>query len=451
MRSLARRASTAAALGVASLIVAACERPEPPADRELLVVTADSTFWVRAVGGTVRTRGVPMLVARVDGRFKEIYVADDDRSYYDAVFVGHRLFARDLVRGDSIELNRDTVVARLALEYAEAHPDEAPLEPDEPENDNASMRATSDLEILGIAGPYLSYEHHTDVDTRDEKSADHRHQYRRGVIDIRTGNAVDVSALFGRAADTAIAGARRDWLASRDSLLSIGGPGAPRVRAALADFSFDPTSLGVAPEGHAPTLRFAVPARGVNPDMEPVELPARRMAAPAWWSAVAAELPIAPEDSAQPARWAFGSDTLTATLHASGQGWNVALRMPPAEPRPAMHVTSAIERVIWLDSTVSANDRAALRRAFDEAGNYDGARQVALARSGSAVHLARYEHTTPRPTRERLALRVIRTDDAAGRERARPRLWRRAPRDARQDGGRLRHAPRPEALRHGID
>lgn len=451
MRSQARRASAAATLGVACLLFVACERAEPPADRELLIVTADSTFWIRSTGGTVRARGVPMLIARLEGRFQEIYVADDDRSYYDAVFIGHRLFARDLVRGDSIELDRDTVVARLAVEYAEAHPDETPLEPDEPENDNASIRATSDLEILGITGPYLSFEHHTDVDTRDEKSADHRHQYRRGVIDMRTGAAVYANALFGRAADSAIAGARRDWTVSRDSLIAMAGAAAARARTALADFSFDPTSFAVTAEGNTPALRFAVPARGVNPDIEPVELSPRRMAAPAWWSAAVVELPVAQADSGGPTRWAFGSDTLTATLNASGQGWGVALRLAPADSRQATHVSSAIERVIWLDSTVSANDRAALRRAFDEAGNYDGARQVALARGGSAVHLARYEHTTPWPPSQRIALRVVGTDDATGRERARPRLWRRAPRDARQDRSRVRHAPRPEALRHRID
>ncbi len=447
------RARSLTGLGAAVLLGAAggCERPEPPADRELLVVTADSTFWIRSTGGAIRARGVPMLVARVDGRFQEIYVADDDRSYYDAVFIGHRLFARDLVRGDSIELDRDTVVARLAVEYAEAHPDDVPLQPDEPENDNASIRATSDLEILGITGPYLSYEHHTDVDTRDEKSADHRHQYRRGVIDMRTGAAVDAKGLFGRAADSAIAGARRDWVESRDSLIAMAGSGATRARSALADFSFDAMSFAIAAEGNAPSLRFAVPARGVNPDIEPVELPARRMPAPAWWSVAAAELPVAQLDSGGPARWAFGSDTLTAALSASGQGWSLALRLAPAVVRPATQVSSAIERVIWLDSTVNANDRAALRRAFDEAGNYDGARQVALAQKGSAVHLARYELTTPRPPSQRLALRVVGTDDAAGRERARSRLWRRAARDARQDRGGLRHAPRPEALRHGLD
>jgi hypothetical protein len=268
------------------------------------------------------------------------------------------------------------------------------------------------------------------------------------VVDLRTGAPVDVKTLFGPAADTAVAGARRDWMASRDSLIAMAGSGAARTRSALADFSFHPNSFAVAAEGNVPVLRFAVPARGVNPDIEPVELPARRMAPPAWWALAEAELPVAP---GEPARWAFGTDTLTATLNGGGQGWGVALRVSPLDSRPATRVSSAIERVIWLDSTVTAKDRAALRRAFDEAGNYDGARQVALARTGSRVHLARYEFTTPRPTGQRVALRVVRPDDAAGRERAGPRLWRRAPRDARQDRSGLRHAPRPETLRHGLD
>ncbi len=87
---------------VSALVVSAvaCGGGIPKPDAEFLVVSADSTFWVTVANGTARIRGVPMLVSQVDGRLSELYVVDDDHSFFDAVFVGHRLFARDLERGD---------------------------------------------------------------------------------------------------------------------------------------------------------------------------------------------------------------------------------------------------------------------------------------------------------------------------------------------------------------
>jgi hypothetical protein len=54
---------------------------------DFIVATADSTYWITSVPQGLRVRGVPMLLARVDGRFREIYVADDDRSFYNAALV----------------------------------------------------------------------------------------------------------------------------------------------------------------------------------------------------------------------------------------------------------------------------------------------------------------------------------------------------------------------------
>jgi hypothetical protein len=444
------RRLTVRALCTVVCALCACDKPAPRPDREFLLVTADSTFWVTASGSEMKARGVPMLVARIDGRFTELYVTDDDRSYYDAVFIGHRLFARDLQRGDSLELHRDTLVSRLAAEYAKAHPGDQPLSPDEPENDNASIRATSDIEILGIHGAYLSYEHHTDVDTRDENSSDHRHQYRRGVLDARTGKPALLAQLFGEDAATAAAGdAQREWSAAKDSLIARAGTGAARARRAISDFSFDRESFAIGSDGQSATVRFAPPARGTNPDIEPIELQSKRVASPAWWAEAAAELPLAPGDTG---RWAHGGDTLVVGLASGPRAWTVTLKSG-ASSHFAARVSSAVERVIWLDSTVSDADRAALVRAFDEAGSYDGQRQVAggeMAPDRSSVHLGRHDPINGRAFSPRLEARVIGADDARGRECARPRLRRLDSRHARQDGGCLRDAALAHALRHGI-
>lgn len=468
-----RRAACAVWLAGAML---GCAKAARLPDAELLVVSADSTFWVTSTGGAIRVRGVPMLVARVDGTFRELYVADDDRSYADAVFVGHRLFSRDIERGDSLELHRDTVVQSLARTYARQHPDEAPLDPDDQESESPSVRATGDIEILALHGPFLSFEHHTDVDTRGNELPDaHQHAYRRGVLDIRTGRVVALSELFAhRSSDSAISAGRDEWRRARDSLFVAPGIAVRRVRGALAAFAFDAGSFTLGSDGLTPTVRFAVPARGTNPDIEPIELSARRMPVPAWWGAAALELPKASGDQAV---WGRRADTLTVTANYTTHLWELRLRVGAeggaTGARTVARLSSSADRVIWLDSTVTPAARAALTRAFAEASEYDGAGQVAAGRLNGAAgtftaerfaalrdridfqhHAYAVTPTVARPTGRshgpRIATRVVGPDDAAGREHARSRLRRRDPGDAGQDRGRVRHAPRPDAVRHGI-
>ena len=185
------------------------------------MTTADSAYWVTSDQLGLRIRGVPMLLVRVGGRFGEVYVADDDRSFYDAVFVGQRLFVRDIVRGDSLELAADSTVPRLARQYAVAHPDEEPLGPDEPASDQPRRTATADIEVVDVHGPLLSYEYRTDVDFEAEGGRGGRdaHSARRGVVDMRDGARPSVAVLFGEAAaEGAIGAAAREWESARDSM-----------------------------------------------------------------------------------------------------------------------------------------------------------------------------------------------------------------------------------------
>src|SRR4051812_26148718 len=85
----------------------------PPA-ADFVLAAGDSSFWVTSDHGTVRMRGAPLELARVDGRFYEIYVEDDDRSFEDAVLIGQRIYRRDLVSGDSLLVYEDTIVPHLA-------------------------------------------------------------------------------------------------------------------------------------------------------------------------------------------------------------------------------------------------------------------------------------------------------------------------------------------------
>ena len=442
-------------VAAALAIAAGCRPNARTPDAELLVVSSDSTFWITDVGGRVQVRGVPMLVARVDGRFRELYVVDDDVEYPDASFSGHRLYSRDLIANDSVELHRDTTVARLAADYARTHPDESRLGEDDPESDNPSLRAADDVEILGLHGPYLSVERRLDVDGQGE-GAQHRHAFSRAVLDVRTGEEMTAAALFGEgAARAAVAAARTEWTSGRDSLLASGRSVAA-ARRALGQFAFSDASFTLGSEARRPTIRFAVPVAGTSPNLEPIELSAQRIATPAWWADAEPQLP---EESGNVASWNRGRDTLLVTADRGAGLWSLALHGPPGGVRRAGRVSSAVERVIWLDQALPATDRHALERAFAEAATYDGGGQIAgLPRAGSITAAALHLNYGPygrcsasRAPRERVAARDVRADDAAGRERPWARVRRRAARDARQDGGGLCDAPRAQAVRHRLD
>src|SRR6185369_6289211 len=74
---------------------------ESPPVVNLLVDAGDSTFWIQRDTAEFRVRRSGILLAHFDGRFHELYVADDDRSFFDAVLVGERVYRRDILSGDS--------------------------------------------------------------------------------------------------------------------------------------------------------------------------------------------------------------------------------------------------------------------------------------------------------------------------------------------------------------
>src|SRR5215208_459482 len=159
-------------LAAALSALAACqrarqERHPPPAS--FLVAAGDSTFWIECTPRGVRVRRSPMLLTEVGGRFYELYIADDDHSFYDALIIGQRVFRRDLVTGDSTVLMQDTTLADIARSYALTHPHEAPLAPDEDGADEPSAEATTETELLDVVGPFLTFEQHVDIDIAGER------------------------------------------------------------------------------------------------------------------------------------------------------------------------------------------------------------------------------------------------------------------------------------------
>lgn len=348
----------------------------PPA--EFLVAAGDSTFWVRTTPEGIRVRGTPMLLARWGGRFYEVYVADDDRSFYDAVFIGQRVYRRDLVTGDSALVFQDGEVPLLQRRYAAEHPDEAPLEPDEDASDHPSVVATADVQLVDLHGPYLSYEYHADI---EQPGADDRHTARRGVVDLRTGRPVTVARLFGdTAAARILAQARDAFEAALDSIRADRDPRDGRARDAADALAFDPRSFAIVDVDRAPAVEFAVPGRdaraqGAVLTLDPVAAPA-----PAWWAEVRASFPE-PVDSLTDA-WPGSGYTVLARYAAAGDTATLVLRDARAREWRAGRIPAPAHRVFWLDRPrVDSAARHALARAFDESVFYsDDARSASLDR-----------------------------------------------------------------------
>lgn len=350
------------------LLIAACARPpKGPAPRaEFLVANADSTFWVTSDARGIRMRGAPLVLARDAGRFHELYVADDDRSYFDALFVGQRLYRRDLITGDSTELLADGEVAELADRFAREHPGERPLGADEEGAENPRTSAMAELHLIDVHGPFASFEHLTDIDIRGGSS---RHAAHGGVVDLRTGEERSVRDLFGAEEENRIAPwAEAAWRDARDSLLAAAGARGSAARSAIAHFEFNMGSFALAAQDRVPQVRFVVPGSGGSAGGVTIPLPPQRVAEPAWWREVRDELPLG---QLALLRWPRERFALLARMDTlSGDRATLSLRDGERE-WPVGVVRGPVRRVFWLDApAITREGRRALIRAFDEASLY---------------------------------------------------------------------------------
>jgi hypothetical protein len=323
-------------------------------------------------------RGSPILLAHYDGRYYEIFVTDDDFSYDDALLVGQRVYRRDLVTGDSALVFADTAVPRIAATYARAHPDDRPLDPGEEGSDDPATVATVEIDALDILGPYLSYEYHEDLELPGRAPW---HATRRGVVDLRSGQQARVADLFGeQLARRLTTVGRNGYEAARDSTLRKGAEGLELSSAgiaALRRIRFDETSFTLSAAGRSPTVNFAIPGAGEGGAGSVLALDPIIAEATAWWREVEAELPDARDGAS---RWPRHACDLIARADSSTGGADLSLADSAHREWPVAKVSSPIHRVGWLDEpAVSAEDRRALLRAFDEAATYDEQTRVAAA------------------------------------------------------------------------
>jgi hypothetical protein len=373
---------TRAPLLLLVLFLAACERvdPPPPAPRaEFIVAAGDSVFWIRSDIEGIRVRGAPMVLAEVGGRFAELYVADEDHSFYDAVFVGQRLYKRDLINGDSAALYGDTLMGILARSYAAANPDERPLSSDEQGSENPRTIGSAEIFVLDVLGPWVSYEYRTDVDVVGGTSA---HGVRRGVLDLRTGAPTTLEALFGqRPARLAANEGRAQWRSLRDSVSAAAREsGASDFADELQALVFEPKSFVLGVEEREPRVRFTLVQSASPVASGALELFPIAVEEPVWWATVAGQHALTGDLDER--LWRREEYTLVARAAlGTNERMAVALRDDGGTEWRLGFVPAPVLRVMWLDdSTLVPGTREALTRAFNDASLYSEDARVVSGR-----------------------------------------------------------------------
>ena len=171
-------------------------RTQTPPAGEFLVLAGDSTFWVHTGAEGIRARGSPLHLARYRGRFYEVYITDDDRSYTDALIVGQQMYRRDLLSDDSALVFEDTTISHIARWYGRAHPSDHPLDEDDEPEAEPHVSAQSELNTVAQHGQYLSYEYKADLSVT---GSEEWHTARRGVVDLRDAARPPSPTSSGRA------------------------------------------------------------------------------------------------------------------------------------------------------------------------------------------------------------------------------------------------------------
>jgi hypothetical protein len=423
-----------------------------PPRAEFLVGAADSMFWVSS-SNDLKVRGAPLVVARYDGRFYEIYAHHEDLSYPDAVLLGDRLYRRDLLTGDSTVVFTDTVVPRMAREYAASHPDERPLEPNEDGEADPSTAITAEVDVLDVYGPYLSYEYHLDVE-RPGKTP--WHTTRHGVIDLRTGRTSRVTDLLGQERGAmAATTARRSFERLRDSVARERprlSEDHRRAAAALAQLEFDETSFALSAVDGRLAVSFAVPGAGEGAAGSVMELDPIDADSLTWWPQVARGFPVM--DDAGNDVWRGRGYSVVARYDTSGGVASLSLADSGRET-PLFTTHAPLFQVTWLDDpAIRDEERRALTRAFNHAAAYDeGARvaaaQHAVARRRTNVHFASiHAHRQNGPGK---SARNVRAHDAAGCEQHGACVrWRHSVDDGQMRGDRG-ISSQPYQRRHRVD
>jgi len=371
-------------------LLAACapaprERAGPQA--EFLLVSDDSTAWVRSSADTIIVQRAPMLLATLGGRLIEIYVADEPVNFSDITFLVSRVYRRDLVTGDSTLVYADSTVLRAVLDYVRSHPGAERLEADEPAAD-AWRAVEASITPAEVIGSTLGLEVHVDRTVGELGT----HDTYRATVDLPTGRRLALGDLIAPAAAQAAVVAARQSLASAIELAGRrAGPLGMVASRAMSVLSFDSLSFTLARSGDSLAARFLVHDEQVIDEardthrysLEPLPLPS-----PVWWDAARRMLPRQLPDSST--RVEVGPVSLDVRYDSMEVAF-VAARTSSGS-RPVTRMRGPVRRVIAIsDSLVSPAGkwRGALERAFSESGYYSDQVRAASLRSRARPTAAR--------------------------------------------------------------
>jgi hypothetical protein len=372
--------------------LAACREtpppPQPPAV-DFVLAAGDSSFWVTSAGGKVRLRGAPLSLARVDGRFYELYVTDDDHSYEDAILVGQRVYRRDLVSGDSLLVYQDTIVPRLARQYARLHPSDQPLRDDDDPSSDPRWTATSTLDLGEVAGPFVSYSLHTDVERDD---APLWHTTRRGVLDTRTGRSATLASVAGSARAQVERARARILRSTLDSVRGSRDERGERALAMLPYYRLDPASFSLTMLDGAPAVSFALPGAGDGDAGHLLALAPIPIGEPDWWTDAVTSLPVASAGGRRDV-WRHADYEVVVRYDSLDGTGRLALRDSTSREWALGRVPAPASRILWLDyPPVDSASRRALDRAFQESSLYDDAVRTASLRGAPSPRRAASRH-----------------------------------------------------------
>jgi hypothetical protein len=365
---------------LALIAVLACGRTAPsttppPPHAEFVLSSGDSAYWVTIDARGTHVRGVPIELARVDGRFYELYVVDNDLSFAGADLVGQSVYRRDLRSGDSTLVFTDSLVPALAGQYARAHPDDRRLAPGDEPDEDVELRATATLDIDATHGPFASFSLHTDV---ERAAAPLWHVSRAGVIDLRRGRAATLADVVAGDVASVERARARALKAALDSARSSPDARGRRAVAELEQYRLDPASFSITTAAGGPAISFALPGAGEGDAGNALELEPIAFPQPAWWSDVAASLPMRSSDESR-AVWRHGAYSVVARYDSIG-GSRLSIRDSTSREWPITPITGVASHIYWLDAPALDGDtRHALTRAFDEAATYGLDSKVAVA------------------------------------------------------------------------
>ena len=354
----------------------------PPPSAEFVLSSGDSCYWVTIDGRGTRVRGVPIELVRVNGRFYELYVVDNDLSFTGADLVGQSVYQRDLRSGDSTLVFTDSLVPQLAREYARAHPEDHRLDRGEEPDPDAQLRATATLDIDASHGPFASYSLHTDV---ERGTAPLWHVSRAGVIDLRSARSARLADVVGGDVGSVERDRDRAMKDVIDSVRSSRDERGRRAAAELSHYHLDPTSFGITTTAGGPAVSFALPGAGEGDAGHVLSLAPIGFARPAWWRDVEASLPTRSSDESR-AVWRHGAYSVVVRYDAAGSA-SLSIRDSTSREWPIAPISGRAARIFWLDApTLDGDTRHALTRAFNEAASYGMDTKVAVSRR-APVHL----------------------------------------------------------------